>query len=463
MDALDPELLARWSGGAWINGRPERITGVGNDTRSLVAGELFAALVTPNRAGHDFLSAAIAAGASGALTQKARPEIPIPQLVVRNVDRALADLAIGFRQTWTFPVVGVTGSCGKTTCKELLSRCLGRERALSTKGNLNNLIGVPMSILRAEAAGSRFAVLEAGISEMGEMDQLAAMIDPEVAIFTAIGPAHLSGLGSERAVAAEKGRLAQSPRARAVFAGETCERYAGYLGGLKVKLVKPDEHLERDWGYRTAAASGGETVFEQRVHGRVERYRYRGAGKALASNVALAVAAASHLGVSAERIGQGLSEWEPPKLRGEWRRAGDTRAYVDCYNANPLSMRDALETFVATARADRPRLFIIGCMEELGEFAASMHEEIGIEMPFRKEDFLLVLGGQAASVLRGMENSGHDMSHCEAIRSADSVRERVLRFPGDVFLKGSRRYRLEDALGDAFMPENHSAPERSSC
>ncbi len=359
-------------------------------------------------------------------------------------------------------MVGVTGSCGKTSCKELLSLALGPEKTLSTKGNLNNLIGVPMSILRAEGLGTRFAVLEAGISEPGEMGQLARVIDPELVVFTSIGPAHLEGLGSERAVAMEKGRLAQGGRVRQVFAGETCERYAGYLGGLKVRLVKPDPGLGADWSFRWTSASG-QTSLEQNVFGRTETFRYRSVGKALASNVALAVAVASSLGVCRDGLQAGLAAWTPPKLRGEWRSNGAARAYLDCYNANPLSMRDALETFVASSRAELPRLYILGCMEELGEQSASYHEELGIEMPFRKEDFLLVLGEQASSVLRGMKNVGHDMDNCQAIDSIGAARDRVAGFEGDIFLKGSRRYRLEEALGEGFAPLGAELGEGAPC
>ena len=460
--SLDPAALAKWSGGAWLGALPERAIGLSNDTRTLRAGELFCAFASGTRDGHDFLEVAKAAGASGAVVKRAQPEIDLPQLVVHRVEEALIEMAAAFRRTWRQNVVGVTGSCGKTTCKELLALALGPERTLSTKGNLNNLIGVPMSILRAEALATRFAVLEAGISEPGEMGQLARMIDPELAVFTSIGPAHLEGLGSECKVASEKGLLAQGARVRQVFAGETCERYAGYLGGIKVRLVKPDARLEAEWGFRWTSANG-QTALTQKIFGQAETFRYRGVGKALASNVALSVAVAASLGVGVGRVQAGLDAWSPPKLRGEWRIRGAARAYLDCYNANPLSMNDALETFVASSRAELPRLFILGCMEELGPMSASYHEELGIEMPFRKEDFLLVLGAHASSVLLGMKNVGHDMDHCQEIDAIDAARERVAGFEGDIFLKGSRRYRLEDALGEGFAPLAAKQGEDASC
>lgn len=447
MATLDPYLLAEWSGGKWANGAPERIGGVSNDTRTLTPGDLFAAFVTERRDGHEFLSAALAMGASGAVVERIQDDTPLPQLVVADVGSALREMAARFRASWSIPVVGVTGSCGKTTCKDLLNRILGPERTLSTRGNLNNLIGVPMSILREEAAAARFAALEAGISEPGEMAQLARMIDPDWAVFTSIGPSHLQDLDSEETIAREKGMLAQGERVRGIFIGETCEPYASHLGGALATVVKRDPDLAKEWSYRFETI-GGEIAIQQRVRGEVECFRVKGMGQGLASNVALAVAVATSLDVGVEAIQKGLAAWRPATLRGEWRQLGAARAFVDCYNANPLSMDDALGAFVASSRPETPRFFVIGCMEELGREAPRFHEELGCKLPFRKEDFLLVIGDEASSVLRGMRNAGHDMSRCREFGSIEEARKRIENFAGDVFLKGSRRYRLEGLLSE---------------
>ena len=275
---------------------------------------------------------------------------------------------------------------------------------------------------------------------------MARAIDPDWAIVTAIGPSHLQDLGTETNVAIEKGKLTAGKRVKGVFLGESCERYAGYLGGLKAVVVKPSASLEDDWSFRHVSKAGL-TTFTQRVYGEELEFEYKGVGNALASNVALAIAAAKSLGVSDETIQRGLLEWRGAALRGEWRSVGGRKVYVDCYNANPLSMRDALATFARHTPEDRPRLFVIGCMEELGAKSAVFHEALGIEFPFRSVDLALVLGGDASSVLRGMKNVGHDMRRCVAVESIEAVKAELATWEGSVFLKGSRRYRLEEALG----------------
>ena len=406
---------------------------------------MFVAFESPACDGHSFLVSAKEQGASSALVRREQAEVDLPQLVVDDTQAALASMARSFRASWDFPVVGITGSCGKTTFKDLLVRILGNERVLGTRENFNNLIGVPLSILRAEALTADAAVLEAGISEVGEMRQLASIIDPDIVVVTAIGPAHLEDLETEETIAIEKGRLAQGDRVKTVFAGETCEPFAGYLGGLKVNIVKPCPRLSETWGYRFVSENG-QTRIEQEIRGGVECYSYRGIGNGLASNVALAVATARSLGLSPKEIQRGLDAWKPSKLRGEWRDFGDSKAYVDCYNANPLSMRDSLETFVYLSNAEKPRLYIIGCMEELGADSPKYHEALGRRFPYRPQDLILVIGDDAESVVEGMSNAGFDTSNCEIIKSLDEARERVDSFDGDIFLKGSRRYRLEEAL-----------------
>ncbi|MDQ8204408.1 UDP-N-acetylmuramoyl-tripeptide--D-alanyl-D-alanine ligase [Pelagicoccus sp. SDUM812003] len=445
MDTIDPALLAKWSGGEWRNGDSEGITGLSIDTRTIAEGELFAAIRTEKRDGHEFLGTALENGAAAALVDRFRPEIAIPQLVVQNVSESLLEIAKAYRLTWNIPVVGVTGSCGKTSCKELLGSMLGESTCLRTRGNLNNLLGVPLTIVQPFARQARHAVLEAGISEPGEMKRLAYAIAPDWVIVTAIGPAHLEDLGTESNVAMEKGRLTSGPRVKGVFLGETCERYAGYLGGLKASLVRPSSSLQEDWSYRVSV-EGGKSVLQQRIYGEVATFRYAGYGRGLASNVALAIAMAKTLGISDGAIRESLSAWRSSGLRGEWRLQGKRAFYVDCYNANPLSMRDALDTFVENTPNDRPRLFVIGCMEELGEKAPGFHERLGSDFPFRNQDQLLVMGDEATSVLRGMEGAGHDPSRYSVVKSIEEVREKLMEFEGSVFLKGSRRYRLEKAL-----------------
>lgn len=450
MDTISPSDLARWCSGKWEGGVPDGISGLTNDTRTLARGQLFAAFKTEVRDGHDFLDAAQKCGASGAIVERFQPEVPLPQLVVEEVGSALLAAARAYRLTWKGEVIGITGSCGKTTCKDLLSCLFSSRRCLSTKGNLNNLIGVPMSILRPEGHACEFAVLEAGISETGEMKQLANAIEPDWAIISAIGPAHLEDLGDVETVAREKGLLARGSRIKGTFLGETCLPYLDMLDLEKGQLVKRDRHHSVEWAY-TFESKGGTTTLRQRIGGSVQVFEYNGVGTGLASNVAICLAVAFTAGLEIEELRAGLANWKPSELRNEWRPIGPHVALIDCYNANPVSMRDSLKTFAENTPEEEGRFYLVGCMEELGHESSELHRELGRSIPMRKGDFLLVIGGEAESVLHGMKDASCDMDRCFAIEELEEARGYMESFKGNYFLKGSRRYRLESVLD--YLPD----------
>lgn len=445
MDSIDPVALAQWTSGEWKNGIPSSVTGIHNDSRKLEKGQLFIALRSSARDGHDFLDAAKSSGASGAIVESFQGTIDFPQLLVDDVPKAIIDAARGYRSTWTARVVGITGSCGKTTCKEVLASLLSSRKTLSTQGNLNNLIGVPMSILRPVAKEAEFAVLEAGISEPGEMEQLATAIMPEFGIVTAIGPSHLEDLKTVENVAVEKGKLLRGRQFSHAFVGETAIPYLNELECENAVVVKCDSSFESEWTYEFKS-SAGRTDFQQRVEGKIQNFEYAGSGAGLASNVALAVATAVSLGLSVEEIAAALSVWAPSQMRNEWREFCGNQIFLDCYNANPISMQDSLSTFVAETPEERPRFYLVGCMEELGKESARLHADLGRDFPLRKQDFLLVIGSEAKSVLQGMKDAGNETEKCFEIGSIEEAKDRLARFSGSVFLKGSRRYRLESAL-----------------
>src|ERR1022692_1161337 len=214
MPAFDADSLAAWTGGRW-SGRPaSEPTGFSVDSRRLSPGQAFVALRTGRRDGHDFLGAALEAGAAAAIVARACPKVALAQLVVDDPLGALQAVAREHRRRFQGTVAGITGSAGKTSTKELLALLLGGEDAgvLATESNLNNQIGVALTLTRLDPARHRCAVVEAGISAPGEMRALAAMIDPDVALVTLVGPAHLAGLGGLDSVAREKAVLAGSIR-----------------------------------------------------------------------------------------------------------------------------------------------------------------------------------------------------------------------------------------------------------
>lgn len=447
MLTFSPDFLAATTGGHWTRQPECALTGFGIDTRTLRAGDVFVALKTAARDGHAFLGTARAAGAGAALVAVADATIDLPQLVVADPLTAFQAIAAAHRQRFAAPVVGVSGSAGKTSTKELLALLLAGApgTVLATAGNLNNHLGVPLTLTRLDPARHRFAVVEAGIGGPGEMAPLAGMIAADLGIITMVGPAHLEALGSLEGVAKEKAMLLSGARAGALkLFPAACLEYAAFraLAGPAVALAPQIAH----------GAEGTRITFTPAGAERAETFVCRRVSAGMATNAALALAAALSLGVTAEQARARLASWAPADMRGELRRDAQGRwLYVDCYNANPASMHDALAVFAEIAPAGLPRLYVIGGMEELGADSGHYHRELGraLAARLRAGDRVLVLAAESAAEAL-VAGAGH--ASVAAVPDLAALRPLFEDFGGAVFIKGSRRYRLETLLQAAGTP-----------
>ena len=455
MTVFAPGQLAAWSRGCWTAPPAVPITGFTNDTRALAPGQLFVALKSGRRDGHDFLAAAAAAGAAGAVVGRADPACALPQLVVADPLAAFQAIAREHRRGFSGPVVAISGSAGKTSTKDLLALLLGGAPAvLATAGNLNNEIGVPLTLTRLDPSVHRFAVVEAGISLPGEMKRLAGLIEPDLAIITLVAPAHLEALGDVAGVAREKAELLAAVRAAgiAVFPRQ-CAQFKAFRDlAVRAMVVEPADVV------RLGAPPTDQVFFAltQRAETTALTVAYgpppplsfmlRRVSTGMAQNAVLAICAALRLGVPPAIIQGRLAAWQPAHWRGELRREGGRLRYVDCYNANPASMADALETFAALVPPGQPRAFVLGCMEELGPQAAEYHRVIGRALHLLPGDRLFIVGDQAGALRAGVLENGSAAAQIEVVADAASIREFLAGFEGAVFLKGSRRHQLEKAL-----------------
>lgn len=458
MPSFAPSYLASWTGGQWSNKPSLPLYGFTQDTRKLRAGQVFVALRTPKRDGHQFLSTAMEAGASAAIVSQANFDLPLPQLVVADPLKAFQTIAREHRRAFRGAVTAVTGSCGKTSTKNLLSRLLGGEPlVLATEGNLNNHIGVPLTLTRLEPGGHESAVIEAGISSPGEMEQLATMIEPDYGIVTLIAPAHTEELGGLDGVAREKAVLLQHirPSGLGVFSKQ-CWDFAPFQDLPQTSIVAVPEGTELrapravHFGLKWSPA-GTELLIGRR---RFEMIRVT---RGMAQNAVLAILLASEIGVTDDAIQRALKDWQPTKWRGELRQDGDRTLYLDFYNANPASMADSLENFFALIPPESPRLLVLGCMEELGPESARYHREFGRTLGLRPQDRAFIIGGEAEAVREGVLESGQPSSCIEVIDTLEPVTKYLVDFKGAVFIKGSRRYELEKAV-----PPAADKPPRSS-
>jgi len=467
-----PSFLASWTGGRWTGQPVQPLHGFTQDTRQLLPGQVFVALQTGKRDGHDFLPAASAAGASAALVSRVNPDLDLPQLVVADPLTAFQAIAREHRRTFRGAVTGVTGSCGKTSTKNLLARLLGGDSVvLSTEGNLNNHLGVPLTLTRLEPGVHETAVIEAGISGPGEMATLATMIEPDYGVVTLIAPAHTEELGGVDGVAREKAVLLESirPSGLGVFPKQ-CWDFAPFQDLPQTSIVAVPEGTKISaprvlhFGLISTSASS-EVVIGRR------RFTFRRVSRGMAQNAVLAIILASEIGVSDDAIQRGLDGWQPAKWRGEFRQEGDRSLYLDFYNANPASMADALDNFFALVPASEPRLLVLGCMEELGPDSPRYHRELGRSLQLRPQDRAYVIGTEAESVRAGAIASGQPAECIEVITTLAPVTQHLQGFRGAVFMKGSRRYELEKALPASFektasttagLPSSGAGAARSS-
>ncbi|MGA0134346.1 MAG: UDP-N-acetylmuramoyl-tripeptide--D-alanyl-D-alanine ligase, partial [Opitutales bacterium] len=398
MPAFAPERLAGWAAGSWTEPPSARITGFGTDSRSLAPGEAFVAVRTGRRDGHDFLGDARARGASCALVSR-RVADALPQLVVDDTLAALRRVASAWRESFPGPVIGVTGSVGKTSTKELLGALLGAG-VFVTEANLNNLIGVPLMLLRTDPVSHRFAVIEAGMSVPGELGVSARVLRPDVAVVTAVAAVHLEGVGDLAGVACEKAELVAALRegGRAVlpvsllawppFAALAGRCVAVRFPGEPAPAVAPARLVEAavgedDSGRRTLTVDGRALVLGPVSEG-------------LARNAALAVVAAGLVGADEAAVAAALARWTPPAGRGSVHVEGVRSWYVDCYNSSPASLLDSAACFDRLSRHEPGgRLWIVGGMAELGAGSLRMHREAFAALPVRAGDLVAAVGGAA--------------------------------------------------------------------
>lgn len=474
---LNGAFAERALGAKWLGGNvPGKITGAAIDTRKILPGEIFVAIKTENRDGHDFLETARERGAAGALVSRFVPEVALPQLVVFDTVAALQKLATAHR-TENFrvgkTVFGVTGSVGKTSTKDLLALILSQKApTLSTEKNLNNTLGVPLTLLKLDPEIHRFAVVEAGMSVPGELGVSAQMIFPDVALITNVKPAHLEGLKTMENIAREKSSLAADKYDGSVVFNADLLQYESFRkieAAHAVVLCRTENEraLADEWEksdvcrilYSCDIVRGeildiGENAFYLKLHRHYEPgtqiFTVRNVSRGLAENAALAIVAALREEIAPEKIQAALDAWKPSANRGEVReRADGGTIFVDCYNASPASMLDSTEAFAKRfpGTSEMPRLFVLGGMGELGETSEKLHRDVGEKLPLcAGTDFLALFGGNAAQIGQGAISKGFPAERVRVFENIDELRAHIAAFRGNVMLKGSRAFALERAI-----------------
>lgn len=431
------------------------LAGISTDTRAIAPGGLFIALAGERFDAHDFLAQALASGAAAVLvSDESKVPAGASAVVVADTRLALGCLAAAWRAQFSLPVIAVTGSNGKTTTKEMIAAILKAAfgaAVLSTRGNLNNDIGLPLTLLGLSAS-HRAAVIEMGMNHPGEIGYLAPIGAPTVALVTNAQRAHLEGMGDLDEVAREKGSIFSGLPADGVAVINADDAYAaawrGMADGRPVRTFAIDGAADV---VGVVHLHGLETAIELQAPEGAAAVKLRIPGRHNARNAVAAAAACLAAGVGLAAVVEGLESFSGVKGRLQ-RRAGKQGAEIldDTYNANPDSVRAGIDVLASTIGR---KLMVLGDMGEIGEASGQYHDEIGGYAKSQGIDRLFALGDQAQLAVR---NFGEGARHYCNVEKLIAAVDKELGPDTTVLVKGSRFMKMErvaDALAAPVAPE----------
>ena len=459
--AFTAAAVAAATRGALIKGREEdAFVGVSTDSRTCQAGELFVPLMGEHHDGHDYIPKALSRGVRGVVMEGRvlrqdghRSLLPtgVTAVAVPDTLTALGDLAQAWRRRFTIPVVSLTGSCGKTTTKEMTAQVLaGFFRVLKNEMNLNNLIGLPQTLLQLDGSFEA-AVLEMGMNRFGEIHRLTEISQPTVGVLLNVHPAHTEGVGCVEGVARAKGELIQalSPAATLIYNADdlrvACQaatfpgRCLGFGFGPDADLRAVSRHAVGPEGQRVEIAWQGSTWSLTLA--------VPGAHQVLNALAATAVGLA--LDLPPEETALALADFAAIQWRSQIEVLSTGACLLnDCYNANPGSMATALSTLTELKGSGRAAA-ALGDMLELGAVSVEAHQELGRQAARAGLDLLVVYGNHRHDVAAGAEEAGFPVQRLKPVATKDEGARLLKNFllPGDwLLVKGSRSMRMEEVI-----------------
>jgi UDP-N-acetylmuramoyl-tripeptide--D-alanyl-D-alanine ligase len=419
------------------------------DSRTVQPGDLFFAVKGERLDGHDFVQQALERGAVSAVVRKdqlARFSVKTCLLAVDDTLVALQTLATAVRRLWGKPVVGITGSVGKTTTKEAIAHVLSSHyKVLKSEGNHNNHFGLPLMLLKLQPE-HEIAVIEMGMSHAGEISALAKIAQPETGVVTVVAPVHLEFFDSIAGIARAKYELIESLPASGTAVLNADDEYVSQFGrDFKGKVVLYGTRVPADVRGEDIKSGGMEgSEFDVVVEGRREHALLPLVGAHNISNALAAVAVALDRGIKLSDAVAALATLKPADKRGQVVQMGNIRVINDCYNSNPKAL-EAMVDALATMPAKR-RIVVAGEMLELGPAGESMHKAAGKHIGEMKLDMLLGVRGLAQSLVDGAKAKG---MRAEFVATSEEAGEWLAREARDgdvVLLKASRGVKLEKAL-----------------
>lgn len=429
--------------------RDEVVLGYSIDSRTVGVGELFFAVKGERFDGHDFVIAALEKGVTGAVVRRDqldRYPDKARLLAVEDTLVALQTLATAVRKVWGKPLIGVTGSAGKTTTKEAVAHVLAaRFRVLKSEGNFNNHFGLPLMLLKLEPEHD-VAVIEMGMSHAGEIRALAKIARPDIGVVTNVAPVHLEFFDSIAGIARAKYELIESLPATGIAVLNADDEYVSQFGrGFKGKVVTYGMHETADVRAENLQSRGADgSEFDVVLNGTREHARWPLVGEHNILNALAAVAVGLARGlIPSEAVGA-LATLAAPDKRGQVLQLGNITVINDCYNSNPKALQ-AMVDALAAMNAGR-RIVVAGEMLELGPAGEQMHRAAGQHIAEKKIDVLIGVRGLAQAMVDGVRQAGTEALYVATPEEAGEWLAHETRDGDVVLLKASRGVKLEKAL-----------------
>jgi UDP-N-acetylmuramoyl-tripeptide--D-alanyl-D-alanine ligase len=438
------------------------IKGISTDSRKIKKGDLFIPIKGLNFDGHDFIGKAIDLGASASLSQYDLNTSDFTYIIVEDTQIALMRLAQYYRSKFSIPAVAVTGSSGKTTTKEMIASVLGESfNVLKNQGNLNNTIGLPITVFGLERHHD-ICVFEMGMNHSGEIESLAAIVKPDIAVITNVGTAHIEFLGSRENILKAKKEIFKffTHDNKAILNGDDDMLYT--ISSSRFQIIRYGINEKNDLYVQNIKQRGDEGMeFSLLLNDNMENFFVPLIGIHNVYNALCAIAVGLAMNMEVERIKRGLAKFVPGKMRMEIFDTEDgIRVINDSYNANPDSTSAAIEVLKDMPCKGR-RILILGDMLELGDYSEAGHRKVGEKAAESKIDIIISIGEKAKDISKGALDKGmreeqiyHFMDNKTAISKLPSI-----LLPGDtVLIKGSRIMKLEE-LADSLRERSFTKDE----
>ncbi|SDB38637.1 UDP-N-acetylmuramoyl-tripeptide--D-alanyl-D-alanine ligase [Ruminococcaceae bacterium FB2012] len=426
------------------------ISSISTDTRKITAGSVFIALKGDSFDGHDFAPDAMKLGAEAVITE--RQVEGAKCIIVDSTHKALRDLAHYYRMKFDIPLVGITGSVGKTTTKDMIACVLARKyKTLKTEGNHNNEVGMPLTLLELDNSYEA-AVIEMGMNHAGEMSRLSMCSSPTLCVITNIGVSHIENLGSQENILKAKLEILDGAFP---YAPLILNRDDKLLSGLELQDQRKTvwyslKKKDADVYASNVTAEDGRISFTVNYSGGKYPAVLNVLGEHNVKNALAAFTVGVTLGIDPAECAAGVGDYRPCGLRQNIRQVKGAAFVVDCYNAAPDSMRAALNVLSQVSIADGgKRICVLADMLELGKKAAAYHKQVGEYVGSAKADMLLCFGENSKYYIEGAVRKGMPADACKHFDSREELAEHLkgcLKEGDAVLFKGSRGMKLEEVI-----------------